>query len=200
MITGGTAGLGVGIAKEVVRLGASKLWLGCRSQHRGEKLKAELVASSAVSVEIVLAELSSMTEVHAAAQLISSSAGPSGVDLIFLNAGVMPGAHATMTAEGIETALAVNVVSQHIMMRTLAPVLSPGARIIVTGSDAGSFTKWTVDLTTVNGSASMGPIGFKQYARTKCLAHVRSACANPTAARSCCAAPQDAIVHLIYRA
>lgn len=173
VLTGGTAGIGVGLFKEIVRLGAAKVFLLCRSQQRGESLKSVGI-NAGTDVEIVFANLNSMKEVVKAAQLICGSG--IAIDLVFLNAGLMPGATAIMSAEGIEESLAVNVCCQHALVRTIIPTLAPGARIIVTGSDAGSFVKWSCDVANVNGAAPMGPIGFKQYARTKCLAHVSHAC------------------------
>ena len=57
VLTGGTAGLGVGLLKEIVRLGASKVFLLCRSQQRGENIKQSITNSdggSSIDIELVL--------------------------------------------------------------------------------------------------------------------------------------------------
>ena len=172
VIVGGTAGLGVGLLKSCVALRAAKIWLVCRSRQRGDKIKADF-AESATDISLVLANLQSMAEVAACAEAICAEGV--AVDLIFLNAAIMPGSTAVMTCEGLEEGLAVNVCSQMLLSRLLVPALAPGARFIITGSDAGAAVKWAVDLGTVNGDAPMGTIGFMQYARTKCLSHIIAA-------------------------
>ena len=165
VLVGGTAGLGVGLLRESVRLGAAKIWLLCRNEQRGTQVRADVLLGNNGATEITLVngDLCSMRDVKAAGERICNEG--EAIDIVFLNAGVMPGSQAVMTAEGIEEGLAVNVVSQVLLSRTLVDAFAPGARVIVTGSDAGGFVGWKVDLATINGQAKMGPGGFKQYCR-----------------------------------
>jgi hypothetical protein len=54
----------------------------------------------------------------------------------------------------------------------LTPALSRGARIVITGSDAGGMIGYRVDLAPLNGAASGY---FSQYCRTKALSHMMGA-------------------------
>ncbi|KAG1679132.1 hypothetical protein FOA52_000487 [Chlamydomonas sp. UWO 241] len=175
VLTGGTNGLGVGLLHETVRLGAAKVSLLCRSMDLGRRCKEEVRSLGPAEVVLVHVDLSSMVAVQKAAKEIEG-----GVDVLFLNAGLVSGAEATITPEGLETTFAVNVAAVHLLARLLVPKLSKGARIIVTGSDAGDLVKptpWKVDPTPeamqglLPGVGGMGSYGFGQYSRTKVLAH-----------------------------
>lgn len=170
MLTGGTSGLGLGLLHECVRLGAAKVFLVCRSQARGEAARAAHAAAQSTEIVLVHADLASMTQVSEAASQIRAAGGE--IDVLLLNAALMPGSASQSTAEGIEEGLAVNVCSLHLLSRLLIPALAPRARIIVTGSDAGKMVGYQVDLQSVNGSSSGY---FTQYCRTKALSHMMAA-------------------------
>ena len=105
-----------------------------RDAGRGEAALAfvrERVAGA--SVELMLADLSSMTETRALGARIVI-AHPA-VSVLVNNAGVFR-ARRSETAEGHEMVLAVNHLSPFVLTRALLPVLGAGARIVTVGSSA----------------------------------------------------------------
>ena len=177
VLTGGTAGIGVGLLRECVKHGAGKVYLLCRSAEKGAKVRDEVHAEyekleTKTEIEIVKCEMSLMKDVKTAAEFVIANAGK--IDVVFLNAGLIPGSNIIKTSEGVEEALAVNVCSAHLLARLLVPALATGARVIFTGSDAGKAVKFTVDLEALQGEAGMGAAGFMQYARTKTLMHMQA--------------------------
>lgn len=105
MVTGANSGLGLQIAKELARVGATVL-MGCRSRERAERamerIGAEVPAADLVLVPLDLGDLGS---VAAAAE--SVAARPEPLDLLVNNAGVMAPPRRE-TADGFELQLGTN--------------------------------------------------------------------------------------------
>ncbi len=176
VLTGGTSGCGGSLLDGAVASGASHVWLVCRNVARGEAARARVAKLGAASIELVRADLGSMSDVRGAAKAIVDAGRP--IDLCFLNAATLPSktGAAGQTAEGLEEAYATNVCAPHLLTRLLAPAFAPDARIVVTGSDAGGIVKWKVDLDALVSGARAGRGGFTAYCRSKCALHQWASC------------------------
>ena len=105
VITGATSGIGRASAVALARAGA-ELSLTCRDLERGESTRDEILrAAPNARVDLVQTDLSSQTEVRAAAASIL--ADPRPIHVLLNNAGVTYLKH-TATVDGIETSFAVN--------------------------------------------------------------------------------------------
>lgn len=133
VVTGATGGIGRFIALGLARAGMHVVVVG-RDAGRGAAALAlvrERVAGA--SVELMLADLSSMAETRALGARIV--AAHPAVSVLVNNAGVFR-ARRGETAEGHEMVLAVNHLSPFVLTRALVPVLGAGARVVTVGSDA----------------------------------------------------------------
>ena len=133
VVTGATGGIGRFIALGLARAGVHVVVVG-RDAGRGAAALGfvrERVAGA--SVELMLADLSSMAETRALGARIV--AAHPAVSVLVNNAGVFR-ARRSETTEGHEMVLAVNHLSPFVLTRVLVPVLVPGARVVTVGSDA----------------------------------------------------------------
>ena len=105
MVTGANSGLGLQIAKELARAGATVL-MGCRSRERAERAM-ERIGAEVPSADLVLVplDLGDLGSVAAAAE--SVAARPEPLDLLVNNAGVMAPPRRE-TADGFELQLGTN--------------------------------------------------------------------------------------------
>lgn len=135
VVTGATGGIGRFVALGLARAGMHVVLVG-RDAGRGAAALAfvrEQVAGA--SVELMLADLSSMAETRALGARIV--AAHPAVSVLVNNAGVFR-ARRSETAEGREMVLAVNHLSPFVLTRALVPALAAagGARVVTVGSDA----------------------------------------------------------------
>lgn len=134
VVTGATGGIGRQVALGLARTGLHTVLVG-RDEGRGAAALAfirERVPGA--SIELMLADLSSMAETRALGQRIA--AAHPRLSVLVNNAGVFR-ARRTETAEGHEAVLAVNHLSPFVLTRALAPVLAAGtpSRIVTVGSN-----------------------------------------------------------------
>jgi retinol dehydrogenase-12 len=140
IITGANVGLGFEAARHVLRLGASKLILGCRNLSKGEAAAALLRNSSSCAkdtIEVWHLDLSSYESVRAFAKRADNLPR---LDSLFANAGL----HTVKfsLAEGHETTITTNVISTaylcfllHPKLRSTAAQFSTRTHIMVTSSE-----------------------------------------------------------------
>lgn len=90
------------------------------------------------SVTVIRADLSSLRSVSEAADEVVELVQPGRlppIGALVCNAGVQLTNALTETVDGFEATFAVNVLANHVLLRTLQDHLLPGARIVVTVSD-----------------------------------------------------------------
>lgn len=150
LITGGTAGLGLGAAKRLIEQGAFVYVTG-RRQSALDQAAAQLGASAAA----IQADAASKGDMLRVAQTIKAAHGH--LDILFANAGA---GHATpldqLTEAQIDNELDINIKGVVLTVQSMLGVLRDGASIILNASI----------------TADMGLPGFAVYAATK--AAVRS--------------------------
>jgi NAD(P)-dependent dehydrogenase (short-subunit alcohol dehydrogenase family) len=122
VMTGATAGFGLFAAQRLAAAGHD-LTVGARNP-------PTVPAEIATSATVVSLDLDSLAEVRRFAETVA--AGPP-IDALVLNAGLQLAKPAT-SVDGFERTFAVNHLAHYLLLRLLVDRLSPGARVIFTGS------------------------------------------------------------------
>ncbi|MFI6866224.1 SDR family oxidoreductase [Nocardia sp. NPDC050406] len=130
VITGGGSGLGFALAKLLVEGGARVVITG-RSQ-AGLDSARERLGENAIAVRGDVAELS---DLDALAERVTAELGT--IDALFVNAGIAALTPFESTTEQMYDELfAINVKGAFFTVQKLAPLLSPGAGVVLTTSNA----------------------------------------------------------------
>jgi NAD(P)-dependent dehydrogenase (short-subunit alcohol dehydrogenase family) len=161
LITGGTGGIGKQTALALAKLGAQVIVTG-RNQASGEAAVSELKQlSSNSNIDLLLADLASQADVRALAQQFKQKYDH--LDVLINNAGAAEPLR-RLTADGIETDFAVNVVTPFLLTHLLMDCLkaSPGARAITL---SGGEHPSKIDLDNLQGEHSF--IGLSAYSHSK---------------------------------
>jgi NAD(P)-dependent dehydrogenase (short-subunit alcohol dehydrogenase family) len=135
MITGATSGIGQAAALDLARLGASLVLVG-RNAERGERVLEEVRrASRSGDVTLLLADLSSQSEIRRLAADFLASGRP--LHVLLNNAGVI-NLRREESGDGIETTFAVNHLAYFLLTTLLLERLKEGApaRVVNVASDA----------------------------------------------------------------
>jgi NAD(P)-dependent dehydrogenase (short-subunit alcohol dehydrogenase family) len=144
MVTGATAGIGLVAASELARRGARVIGVG-RSQERcGEAARLIRDQTNGASVEYLVADLSSQSEIHRLAHGVKAST--SRLDVLLNNAGGIY-LQRQETADGIERTFALNHLAYFLLTNLLLDLIkaSTPARIINVSSAAHKGGKINFD-------------------------------------------------------
>jgi 3-oxoacyl-[acyl-carrier protein] reductase len=139
IVTGGSRGIGRGIARVFARAGARVLVVA-----RGEDAARETVDAITADggrASYLLADLSDPGSAETLARAALERHG--GIDVLCCNAGIYPAALLRdITAEDIDLVLAVNVRSMMLSVRACLPAMERGGggRVILTSSITGPIT------------------------------------------------------------
>jgi NAD(P)-dependent dehydrogenase (short-subunit alcohol dehydrogenase family) len=128
VVTGGTTGIGLGIAKRFVAEGARVFITG-----RRKDALDDAIAEIGGSVEGIQADSSSLADLDRLFETVKASAG--SLDVLVANAGggtMEP--LGSITEEGFEATFATNVKGVVFTVQKALPLLSPGSSVILTGS------------------------------------------------------------------
>ncbi|WP_400190640.1 SDR family NAD(P)-dependent oxidoreductase [Hymenobacter sp. B81] len=135
LLTGASGGIGLATARQLAGLGADLL-LVCRDATRGERARqAVQLSGPATRVELLLCDLSRLTEVHQLAEQVL--ARYDRLDVLINNAGVLPNA-LQVTEEGHELCWATNHLAPFVLTNRLLPLLTaaPAGLILTVSSQA----------------------------------------------------------------
>lgn len=127
LITGANSGIGFATAEGLARRGAT-VWLLCRDAGRGRLALRELQRRVAgADLHLARLDVSDLGAVRA----FAARSAPRAVDVLVHNAGVLPDERG-LTADGIETTLATNVIGPFLLTQLLRPRLAAArdARVI----------------------------------------------------------------------
>ncbi|HEY5087232.1 MAG TPA: SDR family oxidoreductase [Gemmatimonadaceae bacterium] len=148
LITGANAGIGKAAAESLTALGAQVVMV-CRNRERGERARAEISSAAQKGgrgggVELLIADLSSQSEIRAVARDIGA-AHPK-IDVLVNNAGLAL-KQREFTVDGIERTFAVNYLAYFMLANLLLPALRAAehARIINVASGAHASGKLEFD-------------------------------------------------------
>jgi 3-oxoacyl-[acyl-carrier protein] reductase len=161
VVTGGTRGIGKGIASVFARNGARVLLTG-RDEQAAKTAVAELGAGGA-QVSYVLADVSRREDCERMAQEAAQRLG--GIDVLCANAGIFPDARlADMTDADIEQVFGTNLKGCILSVQACLPALTASGRgrVILTSSITGpitGFPGWSH-----YGASKAGQLGFMRTA------------------------------------
>ncbi|MCB9780411.1 MAG: SDR family oxidoreductase [Alphaproteobacteria bacterium] len=125
LVTGANRGIGLEIARGLVRAGARTLLL-CRDAGRGAEAARELSAEGGGEVVLVPCDLSDIAAVEATAVALLSD--EDGIDVLVHNAGVYP-QDRELTDQGVERTFAVDVLGPWLLTHRLVPLLRSAAEL-----------------------------------------------------------------------
>jgi NAD(P)-dependent dehydrogenase (short-subunit alcohol dehydrogenase family) len=120
VMTGGSSGFGAITARRLARSPGTRLLTGTRSPADG-------------SLPLDLTRLDS---VHRFAGAVRGRLGDTPIDALLLNAGAILPDDTGRTADGYESAFAVNHLAHYLLLRLLLPALADRARVVLTTSGA----------------------------------------------------------------
>jgi NAD(P)-dependent dehydrogenase (short-subunit alcohol dehydrogenase family) len=162
MITGANSGIGKEVALGLAQFGATTL-LVCREQTKGEAARSEIIGKSGnKSVELMLADLSSLASVRKLADDFKKT--HDRLNVLVNNAGLIMGKR-VMTVDNLETTFEVNYLSHFLLTMLLLDTLkasSPSRVVNVTSSASLSGHIEFDDLQEMKGYSAM-----KSYSQSK---------------------------------
>ena len=161
VVTGGTRGIGKGIARVFASNGARVLITG-RDEDAAKATAAELAAAGG-DVSYLLADVSVRADCARMAEVASGRLG--GIDVLCANAGIFPEARlADMTDADIDTVLGTNLRGSILSVQACLPALAASGhgRVVLTSSITGpitGFPGWVH-----YGASKAGQLGFMRTA------------------------------------
>jgi len=165
LVTGGTKGIGRGIAAAFAAQGTSVVISG-RDADVGEQAAAELGAVAAPSGGTVTYAHGDVADAESCASIVAAAVQQGGgLDVVCCNAGIFPAAPLReMTPAQLEEVLGVNLKGTFYAVQAALPALeeSGHGRVIVTSSITGpitGFTGWSH-----YGASKAGQLGFVKSA------------------------------------
>jgi 3-oxoacyl-[acyl-carrier protein] reductase len=140
VVTGGTRGIGKGIARTFADAGARVLIAG-RDEEAARAAATELSAGGGPDVSYVLADVSRQEDCRRMAATAAEVLG--GIDVLCANAGIFPdGKLADLSEQDIDTVFAVNVKGTMLAVQACLPALTASGRgrVVITSSITGPIT------------------------------------------------------------
>jgi len=164
VVTGATGGIGRWIALGLARAGHRVVAVG-RDRARGDEALAWIGAQApSASLELVVADLSSLAAAGQAA--LEIAARHSAIDVLVNNAGVFC-TRREETAEGHERVIALNHLAPFVLTRALLPALrataGTGARVVNIGSSTSDQAR--IDPADLEGKRRWGMV--RSYSQSK---------------------------------
>ena len=162
IVTGGSKGIGKGIAGVFVREGANVL-IAARDEGMLSAAAEELAAAAGGKLETTVADVSRVEDCRRLAQTAVERFG--GIDILCANAGVFPDKPlAEMTEADVDAVLGCNLKGTMFSVQACLPALeaSGRGRVVVTSSITGpitGFPGWSH-----YGASKAGQIGFLRTA------------------------------------
>ncbi len=140
VVTGGTKGIGKGIARVMAKAGAHVLVTG-RNREDAERAVRELDELGAGKVAYFLGDVADAADCRAMAQAAVDAFG--GIDILCANAGIFPDAKlVTMTEADMDQVFDTNIKGTLLSVQACIPALTASGRgrVILTSSITGPIT------------------------------------------------------------
>lgn len=140
LVTGVSAGLGVETARALMERGAHVV--GTARDLAKARKAMDAASPKRGRLDLVALDLASLASVRACAGALLAAREP--FDAIIANAGVMACPKGT-TSDGFETQFGTNHLGHFVLVNRLAPLLGPGARVVILSSAAHRFADVDLD-------------------------------------------------------
>jgi len=133
LITGANAGIGKDVARQLaLRSEIARIYLACRNQDRATAARAELEAATGRHIfDIILMDVADLGSVRAGLAAIDRS-----LDALVMNAGVIGRKTMDLTADGVTTLFATNVLGHVVLLEGLLTENRLGEVAVFVGSEA----------------------------------------------------------------
>jgi NAD(P)-dependent dehydrogenase (short-subunit alcohol dehydrogenase family) len=136
LITGATSGLGFEIAAQLAEAGYDRVTITARTEEKAADAKQRLEARAGRAVfETLTLDLGELATVETASDDLKGRG--TSIDVLILNAGLLPGKELVRNEEGVEQTFALLVGHHLLTMRLIEnQLLSDDARVVIAGSEA----------------------------------------------------------------
>jgi NAD(P)-dependent dehydrogenase (short-subunit alcohol dehydrogenase family)/carbon monoxide dehydrogenase subunit G len=163
VVTGATAGLGRAAAERLAELQARVVLVG-RSRDKLEQARREIAAATGNhQIAAQVADLSLMAEVRSLARRLLEQ--EPAIHVLINNAAVLP-AERALTAEGLETAFATDLLSPFLLTRLLLPRLRASAPSRIVNVSSGGMYLSGLDVNDLQSQRGRYD-GSRAYAQAK---------------------------------
>ncbi|MEO0961430.1 MAG: SDR family NAD(P)-dependent oxidoreductase [Pseudomonadota bacterium] len=135
LVTGGTGGIGQEIVRGLARRGADVI-VAARGGAQAESDCRQIAQDTGQHVSFLRLDLGNIQAVREATAALQERLAGRWLDIVCANAGVWPNRHGT-SADGFETAFAVNCLGHHVLIKGLMnrAMLADQVRIVATSGD-----------------------------------------------------------------
>jgi NAD(P)-dependent dehydrogenase (short-subunit alcohol dehydrogenase family) len=162
LITGANSGIGKVMALEIAKKGANVVMV-CRSKELGQAAQKEIVAqSNNQSVELLLADLSSMKQVRDLAEEFEQKHDK--LHILINNAALWP-TKRIMTSDGLETQFAINHLSHFLLTNLLLDIIKSSAPARIINTSSGLHKRAKIDFDNLQAEKSYRHM--RVYGQTK---------------------------------
>src|SRR4051812_18923584 len=133
LITGANAGIGKEVARQLaLRPEIARIYLACRNRDRATAAQADLETATERSIfDIVVMDVADLDSVRAGLADISGT-----IDALVMNAGVIGPQSLALTADGVTTVFATNVLGHVVLLEGLLAEHRLGEVAVLAGSEA----------------------------------------------------------------
>ncbi|EGR47001.1 uncharacterized protein TRIREDRAFT_40808, partial [Trichoderma reesei QM6a] len=147
IVTGSNSGLGLETARQLLRLGLSKLILAVRSESKGEAARKELLADTGAAPEEVAVWNLDLSSYESITQFAEKAKALDRLDIAILNAGLFQAKETFNPNTGYEQCVQINYLSSMLLMTLLLDALKPksGAspgRLVLVSSDTAAWVEF----------------------------------------------------------
>lgn len=162
LITGANSGIGKVMALEIAKKGANVVMV-CRSKDLGQVAQKEIISlSNNQSVELMLADLSSMKQVRKLAEKFKQKHDK--LHILINNAALWP-TKRIMTPEGLETQFAINYLSHFLLTNLLLDIIRSSAPARIINTSSGLHKRAKIDFDNLQAEKSYKHM--RVYGQTK---------------------------------
>jgi NAD(P)-dependent dehydrogenase (short-subunit alcohol dehydrogenase family) len=163
IVTGATSGLGRAASLDLARLGADLILVG-RNPEKTERVRSEIADESGNDkVRLEIADLSLMAEIRSLAERLL--ANKPAIHVLVNNAGTLF-TERSVTAEGIESTLATNLLGHFLLTNLLIPKLVESAPARIVNVASGGMYSQRISISNLQNDQGEYK-GAAAYARTK---------------------------------
>ncbi len=162
LITGSSSGIGKVTARELARMGATVVML-CRNRAKGEAAQAEIKqASGNAQVDLIVADLSELSEVRRAASEFKQHYRR--LHVLINNAGVI-NAERKVTPDGLEATFSTNYLAPFLLTELLLDVLKASAPARIVNVSSAGHASGIIDFADLQGTQRYS--FMKAYSQSK---------------------------------